>query len=101
MNQFMARETCYFSPDYEAELKTLESPVEMAKMTKIFQFPYTAPVRLETCVIVDIYAYPQETSEKTEEEIAAALERRREQGKRLQEISARQRAEKVSRFPPK
>jgi actin-related protein 5 len=38
----------------------------------------------------------QETVEKTEEELAAAAERRRENGKRLQEMQARQRAEKVS-----
>ena len=36
--------------------------------------------------------------EKTEEELAAALERRRENGKRLQEMQAKQRAEKVSRL---
>ena len=37
----------------------------------------------------------QEVVEKSEEEIAAALERRREHGKRLQEMQSKQRAEKV------
>ena len=34
--------------------------------------------------------------EKTDAELAAAMERRREQGKRLQEMQSRQRAEKAS-----
>ena len=37
----------------------------------------------------------QDVVEKTDAELAAAAERRREQGKRLQEMQARQRAEKV------
>lgn len=40
----------------------------------------------------------QEIAEKSEAELAAATERRREQGKRLQEMQARQRAEKVSKY---
>jgi actin-related protein 5 len=39
--------------------------------------------------------------EKSEAELAAALEKRKEQGKRLQEMQARQRAEKVSIFTPR
>ena len=34
--------------------------------------------------------------EKTEAELSAAVERRREQGKRLQEMQAKQRVEKAS-----
>jgi actin-related protein 5 len=95
--QFMARETCYFSADYDAELKSLEVPENMAKMTKVIQFPYAAPVsRCGAIPPIPLADTEQDAVEKTEEEIAAALERRREQGKRLQEISARQRAEKVS-----
>ena len=43
----------------------------------------------------------QEIAEKSEAEVAAALERRREQGRRLQEMQARQRAEKVISIKPK
>ncbi len=40
----MYRETCYFSSDYELELRSLEDPVKMAAMTKVVQFPFTTPV---------------------------------------------------------
>lgn len=46
--------------------------------------------------LLDPQTDKQETVEKSEEEIAAALERRREQGKRLQEMQSKQRAEKVN-----
>ena len=46
----------------------------------IVQFPFTAPTG---------------ESEKTEEELARLAERRRMQGKKLQEIAAAKRAEKV------
>jgi actin-related protein 5 len=90
----MLHETCYFSSDYESELKSLEDPVNMVKQTKVVQFPYTVAVSCEP--LPQFVADAQETVEKTEEELAAALERRRENGKRLQEMQARQRAEKVS-----
>lgn len=76
----MYHETCYFSSDYESELRSLEDPVKMAEMTKIVQFPFTQP----------------EVVEKSEAEIAAALARRKEQGRRLQEMQAKQRAEKLA-----
>lgn len=41
----MYRETCYFSDDYESELRSLEDPAKMAAMTKVLQFPYNKPVR--------------------------------------------------------
>ena len=40
----MYHETCYFSSDYEEELRTLEIPDQLAKMTKVVQFPYSQPV---------------------------------------------------------
>ncbi|OWZ72772.1 hypothetical protein AYX14_01810 [Cryptococcus neoformans] len=77
---FMYRETCYFSTDYDEELRMLEVPAKLAAMTKVIQFPYSKT----------------EAAEKTEEEIAAALERRKESGKRLQELQAKKRAEKLA-----
>ncbi|WVQ93832.1 hypothetical protein IAU59_000910 [Kwoniella sp. CBS 9459] len=77
---FMLRETCYFSTDYEEELKEMADPDKLAAATKIVQFPYTAP----------------EVNEKTEAELAAAAEKRKEQGRRLQEMQAKQRAEKLA-----
>jgi hypothetical protein len=38
----------------------------------------------------------QDVVEKTDAEVAALAEKRKEQGKRLQEMQAKQRAEKVS-----
>lgn len=43
------------------------------------------------------WKFLKEATEKTEQEIAAALERRKESGKRLQELQAKKRAEKVCR----
>lgn len=78
----MFRETCYFSSDYESELRSLENPAQMSAMTKVLQFPYPKP----------------DVVEKTEEELAAQLERRKAQGQRLQEMQAKLRAEKVSSY---
>lgn len=44
-NQFMYRETCYFSSDYEEELRSLTDPVKMMEQTKVIQFPFNQPVR--------------------------------------------------------
>lgn len=77
--QFMYHETCYFSSDYDEEIRSLADPANMAAMTKVVQFPFTQP----------------EVIEKTEEELAAQMERRKENGRRLQEMQAKQRAEKV------
>ena len=46
---------------------------------KVIQFPFSAPV----------------AEEKTEEELARIAERRREQGRKLQELAAKAREEKV------
>lgn len=46
---------------------------------KLIQFPFSAPT----------------TEEKTEEELAKIAERRREQGRKLQELAAKAREEKV------
>ena len=54
----------------------------MRACERIIQFPYTLPV----------------TEEKTEEELARIAERRREQGRKIQEIAAKSRLEKVCFF---
>lgn len=50
---FMYHETCYFSSNYEEELRSLEDPAKMAGITKVVQFPYTQPVRLATVQAAD------------------------------------------------
>jgi actin-related protein 5 len=75
----MVRETAYFSYDYPTELETLSDPEKMSEIDKVVQFDYALP----------------EVNLKTDEEIAKSTERRREQGRKLQEMAAKQRAEKV------
>ena len=42
--QFMYRETCYFSSNYEEDLRSLGDPLKMAEATQVVQFPFTQPV---------------------------------------------------------
>lgn len=67
------------SPDYAALLRNLRDPLQLRAVERIIQFPFVLPA----------------TDERTEEEIARAAEKRREQGKKLQEIAAKARLEKV------
>ncbi|KZS90376.1 actin-like protein Arp5p [Sistotremastrum niveocremeum HHB9708] len=76
---WMYRTFCEFSDDYLAKLRRLKDPLEMQLAGRIVQFPYTATVEVE----------------KTEEELARLAEKRKEQGRKLQEISARVRGEKL------
>lgn len=57
----------------------MKDPLNLKSKEIIVQFPFAAPT----------------TEEKTEEELARIAERRREQGKKLQEIAAKARLEKV------
>ena len=41
----MYHETCYFSSNYDEDLRSLEDPEKMTKMSTIVQFPFTQPVR--------------------------------------------------------
>ena len=80
--QWMLQNYCEFSPDYTALLRKLKDPLNLRACERIIQFPYMLPV----------------TEEKTEEELARIAERRREQGRKLQEIAAKSRLEKVCFF---
>ena len=79
----MLQNFCEFSPDYTALLRKLKDPLNLRASERIIQFPFTLPT----------------TEEKTEEELARIAERRKEQGRKLQELAAKSRAEKV-RQPP-
>lgn len=70
---------CQIHPDYTSLLRVLRDPAQMRVHDRIIQFPYINP----------------SDAEKTEEELARTAERRKEQGKRLQEIAAKQRTEKL------
>lgn len=60
-------------------LKSLKDPLQMRACEKIIQFPFSTVA----------------TEEKTAEELARIAERRREQGRKLQELAAKAREEKV------
>ncbi|KAL7418884.1 Actin-related protein 5 [Cryptotrichosporon argae] len=77
---FMYGESCYFSAGYEDELRALADPVKLAAATMVVQFPFAQT----------------EAAEKSEEELAAIAERRKESGRRLQEMQIKQRAEKLA-----
>lgn len=77
--QWLFQNVCSFASDYTELLRTLKDPIQMRAHERIIQFPYTATVEVE----------------KTEEELARAAEKRRAQGKKLQEMAAAKRAEKV------
>jgi actin-related protein 5 len=67
------------SPDYTALLRRLRDPKQLRAVERVIQFPFVLPP----------------ADERTEEEIARAAEKRREQGKKLQELAAKARLEKV------
>lgn len=60
-------------------MRKLKDPNEIRAHEKVIQFPFATPT----------------TEEKTEEELARIQERRREQGRKLQELAAKAREEKV------
>ncbi|EKM83345.1 hypothetical protein AGABI1DRAFT_116869 [Agaricus bisporus var. burnettii JB137-S8] len=78
---WMLKNVCSFTPDYLAHLRSISTPDALRTSECIIQFPF-APTPLE---------------EKTEEELAKTAERRKEQGKKLQEIAAKNRAEQLQR----
>lgn len=75
----MLRNVCSFAPDYPAHLRSLKSPDALRASECIIQFPFALPVQ----------------EEKTEEELTRIAEKRKEQGKKLQEMAAKNRAEKL------
>ncbi|KAI1785574.1 actin-like ATPase domain-containing protein [Ganoderma leucocontextum] len=76
---WMLQNYCEFSPDYTGLLRKLKDPLNLRAAERIIQFPYTLPV----------------TEEKSEEELARIAERKKEQGRKLQEIAAKSRQEKL------
>jgi actin-related protein 5 len=76
----MLQTFCEFSSDYPSLLRSLCDPATLSRSEKVIQFPFSQPA----------------VDEKTEEEQARLTERRKEQGKRLQEMATKARMEKVS-----
>ncbi|KAF1921253.1 hypothetical protein BDU57DRAFT_509976 [Ampelomyces quisqualis] len=77
----LVREHCYVAQDYETELSSYLDWTGLEDRNHIVQFPYT-----EQLVV-----------QKTEAELAAAAEKRKEGGRRLQAQAAKMRLEKLKK----
>lgn len=78
-SSWMLHNFCEFATDYQALLRTLRDPLQLRLSEKMVQFPFALPV----------------TEERTEEELTKLSEKRKEQGRKLQEIAAKSRMEKM------
>ncbi|KAH7883999.1 hypothetical protein F5I97DRAFT_2045746, partial [Phlebopus sp. FC_14] len=76
---WMLHNFCEFAIDYPLHLRSLKVPSNMRLSERIIQFPFVLPA----------------VEEKTEEELARIAEKRKEQGKKLQEMAAKSRVEKL------
>ncbi|KAG6874163.1 hypothetical protein C0995_005581 [Termitomyces sp. Mi166 len=79
-SNWMLHNFCEFATDYTAVLRTLKDPLQIRATERIVQFPFVVP------------AY----EEKTEEELKRLAEKRKEQGRKLQELAAKTRMEKLA-----
>ena len=77
----LVRDHCYVSQNYEEELSRYLDWTGLEDRNRIVQFPYVEQVVVQ----------------KTEEELAAAAEKRKESGRRLQAQAAKMRLEKLKR----
>ncbi|KAH7356267.1 hypothetical protein BKA66DRAFT_445927 [Pyrenochaeta sp. MPI-SDFR-AT-0127] len=77
----LVREHCYVSQNYEEELSHYLDWTGLEDRDHIVQFPYTEAIVVQ----------------KTEEELAAAAEKRKESGRRLQAQAAKMRLDKLKR----
>lgn len=76
---FMVRDHCYLSRDYENELASYLDWGGLEDRERIIQYPYTEEVIVQ----------------KTEEELTKIAERKKESGRRLQEQAAKMRLERL------
>jgi actin-related protein 5 len=77
----LVREHCYVSQDYESELSGYLDWTGLEDRNHVVQFPYTEQVVIQ----------------KSEAELAAAAEKRKEGGRRLQAQAAKMRLEKLKK----
>lgn len=76
----LVKDHAYLSRDYAADIARLRDPRVVVEFDKVIQASYQVVSTAEA---------------KTEEELAEQTERRREQMRRMQELAAKQRVEKV------
>ncbi|KAG9104142.1 Nuclear actin-protein involved in chromatin remodeling [Ceratobasidium sp. 370] len=75
----MLHTLCEVASDYNEKLRELSNPEQMLTADRVVQFPFVSPTE----------------TEKTEEELARQAEKRKEAGRRLQEMAAQKRLEKL------
>lgn len=80
-SQYISHKTLHFATDYPTELSALSDPQQMSHASTSVQFPYPVP----------------DVVQRSDEELAAMAEKRKEQGKKLQEITQKRNRERVSR----
>ncbi|KAI9106267.1 hypothetical protein DFS34DRAFT_699834 [Phlyctochytrium arcticum] len=79
--QDLVRQHCFVSMDYLSDLRTISTPERLGKFDRVVQF-----------------SYPEVSQEKqTQEDMDRLTEKRREQGRKLQEMAARNREKKLER----
>ncbi|KAJ9096620.1 hypothetical protein QFC20_006382 [Naganishia adeliensis] len=78
---YIAHRTLRFATSYDEELSALSSPTAMASASTSIQFPYPVP----------------EAPQRSEEELAAMAEKRKEQGKKLQEMTRERNRERTEK----
>lgn len=93
-----------FSLDYMGTIRDLKGPKRMTAANRVVQFPFSVAVRIgPPRPLPPVFGsdrpalcrFGQLEKVKSEAEITAQLERRKESGRRLQEEAARKRVEKV------
>lgn len=80
----MLQNVTSFSPSYPSLLRLLSDPAQLRAHERVVQFPFVQPAAAE---------------EKSGEELQRIQERRREQGRKLQEMARKARGEKVCPEP--
>jgi actin-related protein 5 len=75
----MLHNFCEVATDLPAHLRQLKDPLKLRASEVVVQFPFI----------------PVVTEEKTEEELSRIAEKRKEQGRKLQEMAAKTREEKA------
>ncbi|TRM62949.1 hypothetical protein BD626DRAFT_497076 [Schizophyllum amplum] len=80
-SSWMMQNFCEFAADYRTHVKLLSDHVKLKEVDRVIQYPFIPPA----------------WEEKTEEELAKVAERRREQGKKLQEIAAKNRLDRAAK----
>jgi actin-related protein 5 len=79
----MLHNFCEFAIDYPALLRTMKHPSQLRASERVVQFPFALPA----------------IEEKTEGELTRIAEKKREQGRKLLELAAKTRMEKVIAIP--